>query len=108
MNTNLVEYFTNPVKVKLITEVEKQKKTTAKQLAKAVPQIPQATLYRYLKKMVEDEILTVVEENQVRNVKEKVYSLAFNLKAEIEEMINDESGQGYLTLQQPWVVRRGT
>jgi len=100
MSTNLVEYFTNPVKVKLITEVEKQKKTTAKQLAKAVPQIPQATLYRYLKKMVSDGIIEVVEENQVRNVKEKVYSLVFDFDAEIKEMVNDKSGKGYLTLFQ--------
>jgi len=100
MNTNLLEYFTNPVKVKLISEIEKQKKTTAKQLAKAVPQIPQATLYRYLKKMVDDEIIAVVEENQVRNVKEKVYSLVFDFDAKIKEMVNDKSGKGYLTLFQ--------
>ena len=100
MNTNLLEYFTNPVKVKLISEIEKQKKTTAKQLAKAVPQIPQATLYRYLKKMVDDEIIAVVEENQVRNVKEKVYSVVFDFDAKIKEMVNDKSGKGYLTLFQ--------
>ena len=100
MSTNLVEYLTNPVKVKLISEIDKQKKTTAKQLAKAVPQIPQATLYRYLKKMVDAEIIAVVEENQVRNVKEKVYSLVFDFDAKIKEMVNDKSGKGYLTLFQ--------
>lgn len=98
MDQNLMEYFTNPTKVKLITEIEKQGKTTAKQLAKAVPGLPQATLYRYLKKMVSDGIITVVEENQVRNVKEKVYSLSFDLDAEVKKMVDDKTGNGYVTL----------
>lgn len=92
--------LTNPIKCKLFFEIETQGRTTAKKLAECDENIPQATLYRYLKKMVEDGILEVVEERQVRNVREKVYGVAIDYKAEIEQMLAANSGEGYLSLFQ--------
>jgi len=99
MHEKLMECLTNPIKCKLFTDIEAGQ-TTAKKLAETNKNIPQATLYRYLKKMVEDGILEVVEERQVRNVREKVYGVAIDVEAEIEEMIANNSGAGYLSLFQ--------
>ncbi len=71
MTDRLMECITNPVKCKLLLEIHSQGKATAKQLADIYTDIPQATLYRHLKKMLSDGILQVVEETQVRGTVEK-------------------------------------
>ena len=100
MNDKLMACFTNPVTCKLLSDVQTRGRATTKELAQTNENIPQATLYRYLKKMVEAGILEVVEERPVRNVKEKVYGVAIYFEAEIERMVDDSSGQGYLSLFQ--------
>ncbi len=50
MTDKLMECFTNPVKCKLLLEIRSQGQTTAKHLAETYTDIPQATLYRNLKK----------------------------------------------------------
>jgi len=97
MHEKLMECLTSPVKCKLFLDIEAGQ-TTAKELAACNENIPQATLYRYLKKMVADGILEVLEERQVRNVREKVYGVAVDVEAEIQKMIADNSGEGYLSL----------
>lgn len=69
MTDRLMECITNPVKCKLLLEIHSQGKATAKQLADIYTDIPQATLYRHLKKMLSDGILQVVEETQVEFLK---------------------------------------
>ncbi|MCL2367944.1 MAG: hypothetical protein FWC72_03015 [Oscillospiraceae bacterium] len=100
MNDKWVACFTNPIKCKLLSDIQAQGQTTAKQLAERNPGIPQATLYRYLKRMVEDGVLAVLEERQVRNVREKVYGMAIDFEAEIENIVEGNSGVGYLGLFQ--------
>ena len=51
MTGRLMECITNPVKCKLLLEIHSKGKATAKQLADIYTDIPQATLYRHLKKM---------------------------------------------------------
>ena len=50
MTGRLMECITNPVKCKLLLEIHSKGKATAKQLAHIYTDIPQATLYRHLKK----------------------------------------------------------
>lgn len=50
MTDQLMECITNPVKCKLLLEIHSQGKATAKHLADIYNDIPQATLYRHLKK----------------------------------------------------------
>lgn len=49
---------------------------TAQQLASALPDVPQATLYRHLNVLVGAGLLQVIEERKVRGTVERVYSLA--------------------------------
>lgn len=96
MNDKLMEVITNPVKCKLLFEVEACKQTTARHLSEKFTDIPQATLYRYLKKMTADGILKIVEQTQVRGAVERTYSVAIDLKAEGNEIINHNSKDAYM------------
>ena len=100
MNDRLMECFANPIKCRLLTDVAAQGRATAGMLAEGNRGVPQATLYRYLRKMVDDGILEVVEERQVRNVREKVYGVAVDFEAEIGRITDGNSGEGYLGLFQ--------
>ena len=71
---------------------------TAKQLAKKHPDIAQTTLYRYLKRMINDEIIKVAEENVIRGTVEKTYTLAIDFSASVENIVKSNSGDAYMTL----------
>ena len=104
MTEKLMEYLTNPTKNKLVIEVMSKGKVTAKELAAINKDLPQATLYRYLKKMVEDGILVVAEERKVRNVTEKTYAMGIDFEAYVQEMIAENSGEAYLGIFQQFSV----
>ena len=101
MNKKLIEYITDSTKRRIIIDVQLLGQVTTKQLLERNPEIPQATLYRLLKKMVADEILKVVAENRVRNVTEKVYAFAFesgDFNAELEKMLADNPAEAYYAI----------
>jgi len=100
MNPKLIECIINPAKSQLLQAINYHGQITAKELAQIVSQLPQATLYRYLNKMVRDGLIKVVAENQIRNVKEKVYGMAIDFEAENKKIIEDTSGATYLALFQ--------
>jgi DNA-binding PadR family transcriptional regulator len=101
MHEKLIEVFTNPIKAKIYHEVMEQKQVTAKQVAGRHPDIPQATLYRYLKKMEADGILVVAQERKVRNVIEKIYEVAPTVEADFEQMLEANPEEGVkLVIQQ--------
>lgn len=104
MTDRLMECITNPVKCKLLLEIHSQGKATAKQLADIYTDIPQATLYRHLKKMLSDGILQVVEETQVRGTVEKTYSLAHNLISDIETIVEKNSGELYMQYFMQYII----
>ena len=96
MTDKLMDCITNPVKCKLLLEIHSRGKATAKHLSDTYSDIPSATLYRHLKKMLSDGILKVVEETQIRGTVEKTYALAFNVKSEMESMLEENSGELYM------------
>jgi len=79
MLSNAIKHYTNPVRGKLLFEISLRGQATAKELQKKFPDIPQATLYRYLKMMLADSTIKVVEEKQVRGTIEKTYAPTTNL-----------------------------
>ena len=48
--------------------------------------------------MLKDEIIKVVEENQIRGTVEKVYSLNFDFKKELQENTNNFTNETYMQL----------
>ena len=98
MEQKVMDCFTHPIKCKLLLELHSAGKATAKQLAEIYDDIPQATLYRYLKRMTNDGILKVVEENQVRGTIEKTYALALDLDTDGQELLGENAGEAYLQM----------
>ena len=94
----LVEHLTNPVKCKLMLDIQIKERATAKQLAETNPDVPQATLYRYLKKMTKDGVLKVVEENRVRNTIERVYAVADDLGGDTKKLLEENNGPAYMQI----------
>ena len=91
MNQALMDCLANPIKCKLLMAINSREKATTKELAGIASQLPQTTLYRYLKKMVNDGLIKVVEENRIRNVNEKVYGMAIDFDAELQMIAKDPS-----------------
>lgn len=104
MNEKLMDCFTNPVKCKLFLEIKSKGRVTAKQLAKTYSDIPQATLYRYLNRMLSDGILKVTEENKVRGTIEKVYAVEFGLFSDIQKMLMGNSGEAYMQMFTQYMI----
>ena len=98
MYDKLFECFTNPVKCRLSLEVIAKGKVTARQLSEACPEVPQTSLYRYLKNMTDDGVLRVVEEHPVRGTVEKVYAMADDFAIDIQKTIEKNDGQAYMLL----------
>lgn len=104
MDEKLLECLTNFDRLALLFQVLDEGQTTAKMLAAKNKNIPQATLYRHLKKMVADGILHVVEERQVRNVTEKVYAAALDFRAETQKLLEENDGAAYFALFQHFTI----
>lgn len=104
MTDKLMDCITNPVKCKLLLEIHSQGKATAKHLADIYNDIPQATLYRHLKKMLSDGILQIVDETQVRGTVEKTYSLAHNINSDMETMLEENSGKLYMQYFMQYII----
>ena len=65
----------HPVRLRVMTEMV-GKALTTQQLAAALPDIPQASLYRHVKLLVDGGIFQVVAENIVNGAVERTYAIA--------------------------------
>jgi DNA-binding transcriptional ArsR family regulator len=93
MSTTKADLILHPLRMRIIMTIV-GKHMTAQQLATAMPDIAQATLYRHLNKLANSGILAVVEERPVRGTLEKVYALneqaAFLGAADIADFTKDD------------------
>jgi len=96
MYDKLFSHMGNPIKAKLILEIHAVKQATADQLSKKFTEIPQATLYRHLRKMLEDGILKIAGENRIRGTVEKVYALGFDFDGRVHDMLTENDGDTFL------------
>jgi DNA-binding transcriptional ArsR family regulator len=65
----------HPVRLRVIVALARSTPMTAQQLADVLGDVPPATLYRHLNKLLAGGVLRVVEERHVRGTLEKVYAL---------------------------------
>lgn len=98
MNSNLMECLMNPVLCKLIIDLNQNGAMTAKQLAQSHPDIAQATLYRHLKRLCADGVIKVVSEQRVRGTVERTYALGVDVAADINGIVESNSGEAYLAM----------
>ena len=72
--TNTRDILLHPVRMRIFVEVTGGP-ATARSRAEALPDVPQATLYRHINALAEAGFLKVIEENPKRGTVERVYGL---------------------------------
>ena len=97
LNEKIMECISNPAKSRLMIEIMRRGKVTAKYLAEKCVDIPQTTLYRYLKRMTDDGLLKIVGETPIRGTVEKTYALTFN-PSDPPSVLGQNSGAMYMQM----------
>ncbi len=85
----------HPVRMRIIQTLIGDRKLTVHQISEHLPDVPQATMYRHLNKLLEGGILKIVEENQIRGTIEKVYSLSDSTSPMTKEDIENATKEDY-------------
>lgn len=88
----------HPVRSTLFIEVSTRGEATAGELAHALRQIPQATLYRHLGAMVDHGILKIVEQRKKRALYENVYAVGMDFSADLDDMVAQNRGDVYAAM----------
>ena len=71
----MAEIVMNPVRQRIFQYLLVHETGTVKEIRKALPDVPSASLYRHMKILTENSILMVVGENRIRGTVESIYSL---------------------------------
>lgn len=71
----MTEAVMNPVQQRIFQYLLVHETTTVKEIRGALADIPSASLYRYMKILTENSILTVAGENRIRGTVESIYRL---------------------------------
>ncbi|AYA76303.1 transcriptional regulator [Bacillus sp. Y1] len=74
MSESKADVILHPVRMRIIQSLVSEP-LTVQQMKERMPDIPQATLYRHLKKLFESKVVFVVDEQQIRGTVEKWYAL---------------------------------
>ena len=83
----IAEVVMNPVRQRIFQYFLLHEAGTAKDLKKALPDVPSASLYRHIRILADHSILVVVGENRIRGTVESIYRLNRDALA-----VEDESG----------------
>lgn len=79
-NTALADVVLHPVRLRIIQQLGGRNRTTA-QLREALPDIPQATLYRHVAALVDAGVVAVVDERRSRGAIERTLALGDRMAA---------------------------
>ena len=69
-----LDILLHPIRMRILMAVAGNQ-YSSQEIAEQLPDVPQATLYRHIRKLARAGVLSVVEERQVRGTTEKVYAL---------------------------------
>lgn len=95
-----IETVLHPVRMRILQAFLTGEKLTAQQIKHKLPDVAVPTLYRHLNTLLKHEIITVVEENQIRGTVEKVYALPDQevmTKDELEKATPDDHMNYFMT-----------
>lgn len=88
MKNSKTKLILHPVRMKITQSLLNGQKLNVQQIAERLRDVPQATLYRHLNKLLEAEVIEVVQENQIRGTVEKVYGLKQQSITSQEELLS--------------------
>ncbi|MDG4823270.1 helix-turn-helix domain-containing protein [Asanoa sp. WMMD1127] len=75
MNENTARTLLHPVRLRIVSEFTGGQRTV-RELAEALPDVPQATLYRHVAALLEGGVLQQVGERAARGPSERIYRVA--------------------------------
>lgn len=73
--------FLNPTRMRVLQYLLTHTEATSNEIIEYIQDIPRTTMYRHLKLLEDNGVITVVRENRIRGTLEKVYSLNLNYQA---------------------------
>lgn len=76
MAESKADILLHPIRMRIIQTLIGGAQRTTQQIAEMMPDVPQATLYRHLNKLLQAQVIEVAKQQQVRGTTEKVYALA--------------------------------
>lgn len=85
MSELIMSLLLHPVRMAIVQNLLGGRSLTAQQLGEQNPEVPQATLYRHLNKLLESGVIEIVQENKVRGTVEKVYALAEKVMGDLND-----------------------
>ncbi len=69
------EVVFNPIRMRIIQVAEAGGNISASDICKKMPDVPRTTIYRHIKILIDNGILTVVAENKIRGSLERILAL---------------------------------
>ena len=94
INTDLILH---PIRMRIIQHLSKGS-ATVNELKEWMADVPQATLYRHLNRLTENEIIYVIQERKIRGAVEKTYAMQEDSPYMSVEELNQLSGEEHLKL----------
>lgn len=76
--------------MRIFQYLQLNKQATTSEISQELSNVPIASLYRHINKMVTDGILEIITENKIRGVYEKVYKIAQNPLEAIEKDVENK------------------
>ncbi len=83
----------HPVRMRIIQQLLAEEPQTILQLAEVLGDVPQATLYRHMKLMLESHLIEVVQVNKIHGQEERVY-------AAVKENLSISESEAYSASQE--------
>jgi len=98
MNNQIIDHLTNPTRARIFFEIYIRGQLTVKDLLAKFTDISQPTIYRHIKALVDDNIIKVSGEKQIRGAVEKSYTVNEDTGADIARIIEENDSKGYFQL----------
>lgn len=93
MNKKTMEGLLNPVRMRIVMLFLDNSLHTIGEIKNTVKDIPSASLYRHINRLLDDNIITVVSETKKRGAVEKTYQLRVNPFDEMNKITLDGSNE---------------
>lgn len=91
MDNKVLSGLLNPVRMRIMQILIVNETASARAIAEELPDIPIASLYRHINKLVNDGILEICSENKIRGTVEKIYRLKSNPLQEMNDKVQKGS-----------------
>ncbi|AKG37111.1 helix-turn-helix domain-containing protein [Paenibacillus durus] len=103
MPESKADLILHPIRMRIIQALLNGRRRTTQQLLHELKDIPQATMYRHLNKLLKAGVLEVAEENKVRGAVEKVYYLSQGGEDATPSDTTEQSAGEHMALFQKFV-----